>query len=246
MKPYANSLTFQEKLSTLEQKIISTKAEALTHNELTAIKLEFAKLRKLYAQQKTCCDKPAVPPNAQDMNIRIEELVASYFGTGAFKSEIARLVEEAVRSQTPSDSQVSDQSAPVDCPQVSEQVSIPDDYIRSIVKEVLKIYDADKTGRVDYALESAGGQIISIRCTQRHNVNTRAYKVLGFTLYYESGDPRTVIQGHQLQPGEREFFRRQMTNYDLNCNIFFIISLRVCLVLPICFHPNYAVLMTIL
>lgn len=28
--------------------------------------------------------------------------------------------------------------------------------IREIVKDVLRTYDADKTGRVDYALESAG------------------------------------------------------------------------------------------
>ena len=101
--------------------------------------------------------------------------------------------------------------------------------MRKIVKEILKIYDADKTGRVDYALESAGllirkttfklslkkryrrllffcisisgGQVISTRCTQRYNVKTRAYKLLGLTLYYESNNPRTVIQGNHLQPG---------------------------------------------
>lgn len=33
---------------------------------------------------------------------------------------------------------------------------ITDDRVREIVKEAIKIYDADKTGRVDYALESAG------------------------------------------------------------------------------------------
>lgn len=33
--------------------------------------------------------------------------------------------------------------------------------MREIVKEAIKIYDADKTGRVDYALESAG-KFISI------------------------------------------------------------------------------------
>ena len=33
---------------------------------------------------------------------------------------------------------------------------VTDDRVREIVKEAIKIYDADKTGRVDYALESAG------------------------------------------------------------------------------------------
>lgn len=35
--------------------------------------------------------------------------------------------------------------------------------IKGIVREVLAIYDADKTGLVDYALESAGGEVLSTR-----------------------------------------------------------------------------------
>lgn len=35
--------------------------------------------------------------------------------------------------------------------------------IRGIVREILAIYDADKTGLVDYALESAGGEVLSTR-----------------------------------------------------------------------------------
>lgn len=33
---------------------------------------------------------------------------------------------------------------------------ISDAYIRRIVREALKLYDADKTGKVDFALETAG------------------------------------------------------------------------------------------
>lgn len=35
--------------------------------------------------------------------------------------------------------------------------------IKGIVRDVLAIYDADKTGLVDYALESAGGEVLSTR-----------------------------------------------------------------------------------
>lgn len=35
-------------------------------------------------------------------------------------------------------------------------VHVSDEQMRKIAKEVLQIYDADKTGQVDYALESAG------------------------------------------------------------------------------------------
>ncbi|XP_015109472.1 uncharacterized protein LOC107036204 [Diachasma alloeum] len=194
---------YDEKLSNLERKITDNKPDETTHNEINTIKLEFKNLQELYAQQKTCCDKPTISITNGDIERRVEEVVTSYFGTGAFKSDITRIVEEIVKANTLAQTvaQVTEKSTTADCPQPAEPVPVTDDHIRSIVKEILKIYDADKTGRVDYALESAGGQIISIRCTQRHNVNTRAYKVLGFTLYYESGDPRTVIQGRPLQPG---------------------------------------------
>ena len=38
----------------------------------------------------------------------------------------------------------------------SANIHISDEHMRKIVKEVLRIYDADKTVQVDYALESAG------------------------------------------------------------------------------------------
>lgn len=40
---------------------------------------------------------------------------------------------------------------------------VDDEAIRRIVRDALAVYDADKTGLVDYALESAGGEIISTR-----------------------------------------------------------------------------------
>lgn len=43
----------------------------------------------------------------------------------------------------------------------SANIHVSDEHIRKIVKEVLRIYDADKTGQVDYALETAG--IVSCR-----------------------------------------------------------------------------------
>ncbi|XP_020708923.1 klaroid protein-like isoform X2 [Athalia rosae] len=74
--------------------------------------------------------------------------------------------------------------------------------VRRIVTNALKIYDADKTGRVDYALESAGGQVISTRCTQKYNLDTRAYTIYGYVLFYQNTNPQTVIQGDPIQPGK--------------------------------------------
>lgn len=75
-----------------------------------------------------------------------------------------------------------------------------DDVLR-IVKEVLRIYDADKTGLVDYALESAGGQVISTRCTETYRTKSAEISIFGIPLWYPSNTPRTVISP-SVNPGE--------------------------------------------
>jgi SUN domain-containing protein 1/2 len=57
--------------------------------------------------------------------------------------------------------------------------NVNEDYIRKIVKEILAIYDADKTGIVDYALESAGGQILSTRCTEKYQEKSGQISIFG-------------------------------------------------------------------
>lgn len=73
--------------------------------------------------------------------------------------------------------------------------------VRAIVDEALAKYDADKTGLVDYALESSGGSIISTRCTETYQAKTAKLSVLGIPLWYPSNNPRTVIQPG-VHPGE--------------------------------------------
>lgn len=43
------------------------------------------------------------------------------------------------------------------------ETSLDETRIRAIIREALAVYDADKTGMVDYALESAGGEVLSTR-----------------------------------------------------------------------------------
>lgn len=42
-------------------------------------------------------------------------------------------------------------------------VSLDEQRIKGIIKEALAVYDADKTGMVDFALESSGGEVLSTR-----------------------------------------------------------------------------------
>ena len=56
------------------------------------------------------------------------------------------------------------------------------------------MYNADKTGMVDYALESAGGSVISIRCSETYAFKTALISLFGIPLWYTSNSPRMVIQ----------------------------------------------------
>jgi SUN domain-containing protein 1/2 len=69
-----------------------------------------------------------------------------------------------------------------------------------IVKGVLAVYDADKTGLVDYALESAGAEIISTRCTENYRTRHAEISIFGIPLWYPSNTPRTVISP-SIAPG---------------------------------------------
>merc|ERR1712107_214890 len=73
--------------------------------------------------------------------------------------------------------------------------------VLEIVKNSLIQYDADKTGMFDYALDTAGGSVISTRCTETYVQKTAMYSIFGIPIWYPSNNPRTVIQPG-VQPGE--------------------------------------------
>jgi len=73
--------------------------------------------------------------------------------------------------------------------------------VMEIVKNSLIEYDADKTGMFDYALETAGGSVVSTRCTETYVQKTAMYSIFGIPVWYPSNNPRTIIQPG-VQPGE--------------------------------------------
>lgn len=75
------------------------------------------------------------------------------------------------------------------------------DDIKRIVREILAVYDADKTGLVDYALESAGGEILSTRCTENYRARSAEISIFGIPIWYPNNTPRTVISP-AISPGE--------------------------------------------
>ncbi|KAH8299818.1 hypothetical protein KR044_006426 [Drosophila immigrans] len=82
-----------------------------------------------------------------------------------------------------------------------QKLDMQEQQVREIVKSVLAIYDADKTGLVDFALESAGGQILSTRCTESYQTKSAQISVFGIPLWYPTNTPRVAISPN-VQPGE--------------------------------------------
>ncbi|XP_074409047.1 SUN domain-containing protein 1 isoform X2 [Zonotrichia albicollis] len=69
-----------------------------------------------------------------------------------------------------------------------------------LVNNALKLYSQDKTGMVDFALESGGGSILSTRCSETYETKTALISLFGIPLWYYSQSPRVVIQP-DMYPG---------------------------------------------
>ncbi|XP_054168050.1 SUN domain-containing protein 1-like [Oppia nitens] len=78
--------------------------------------------------------------------------------------------------------------------------------VRSLISEALAVYDADKTGQPDYALEPSGGTIINTRCSETYDPHGVQYKIFGIPFWSSSVSPRAVIQP-TISPGECWAFR---------------------------------------
>ncbi|KAM6054671.1 SUN domain-containing protein 1 isoform 3-T9 [Chlamydotis macqueenii] len=69
-----------------------------------------------------------------------------------------------------------------------------------IVNNALKLYSQDKTGMVDFAMESAGGSILSTRCSETYETKAALISLFGIPLWYFSQSPRVVIRP-DMYPG---------------------------------------------
>lgn len=71
-----------------------------------------------------------------------------------------------------------------------------------LINYKLNIYDADKTNKPDYALESSGASIVTSRCTKTYLEKNIQYSIDGILpILFTSNSPRVVIQPSMI-PGE--------------------------------------------
>ncbi|XP_059387864.1 SUN domain-containing protein 1 isoform X1 [Carassius carassius] len=84
--------------------------------------------------------------------------------------------------------------------QATGEAGLSEEHVQLIVNNAIKLYSEDRTGLVDYALESGGGSIISTRCSESFDTKTALLSLFGLPLWYFSQSPRVVIQPDVL-PG---------------------------------------------
>ncbi|RVE69537.1 hypothetical protein OJAV_G00078660 [Oryzias javanicus] len=76
----------------------------------------------------------------------------------------------------------------------SSSEGLTEEQVKLIVQNALRLFSQDKTGQVDYALESGGGSILSTRCSETYETKTALMSLFGLPLWYFSQSPRVVIQ----------------------------------------------------
>nr|XP_032834693.1 SUN domain-containing protein 1 isoform X2 [Petromyzon marinus] len=73
--------------------------------------------------------------------------------------------------------------------------------VYAIVQSALRLYEEDKIGKFDFALESAGGTVISVRCSEAYSQQIALITLFGVPLWYTSQSPRVIIQP-DVYPGD--------------------------------------------
>ncbi|XP_016415061.1 SUN domain-containing protein 1-like isoform X2 [Sinocyclocheilus rhinocerous] len=84
--------------------------------------------------------------------------------------------------------------------QATGEAGLSEEHVQLIVNNAMKLYSEDRTGLVDYALESGGGSIISTRCSESFDTKTALLSLFGLPMWYFSQSPRVVIQP-DVHPG---------------------------------------------
>lgn len=138
----------------------------------------------------------------QDMKLRVEEVKTTVYENEHKTAEVEVDIEKLKTVLLPILSSEIQKSVEIscqtrNCPEGSPS-SILGEFstadIELMIKRAIAKYDADKTGLPDLALESAGGSILSTRCTKSSELRNSVISYWGFRLWSPPNTPRTIIQ----------------------------------------------------
>ncbi|KAM9173062.1 SUN domain-containing protein 2 isoform 1-T2 [Pangshura tecta] len=118
-------------------------------------------------------------------------------------------LERKILARVSEDQRVSARDATASIGVVLQQegvTGVTEEQVRLIVNQALKRYSEDRTGMVDYALESGGASVISTRCSETYETKTALLSLFGIPLWYHSQSPRVILQP-DVNPGNCWAFR---------------------------------------
>ena len=150
----------------------------------------------------------AIQKARQEMTSTVEESVKRLFEDT--KTENMKLVNDQfahLKSRLVREIEVNLTSSLSNQTPVSSMPSISSSQeVAKIVREALTKYDADKTGLFDFALESAGGSIVTTKCTEPYQATSAVMSVWGLPFWWDANSPRTILQPGSA-PGQCWAFR---------------------------------------
>uniref|UniRef100_A0A667J5I8 Sad1 and UNC84 domain containing 1 n=1 Tax=Lynx canadensis TaxID=61383 RepID=A0A667J5I8_LYNCA len=139
----------------------------------------------------------------------LQKLSSRLVSKGDLQGLLRDLELQVLESVTRHTSVTQQVSGPETAPSAANEAGasgITEAQARVLVNDALKLYSQDKTGMVDFALESGGGSILSTRCSETYETKTALISLFGIPLWYFSQSPRVVIQP-DIYPGNCWAFR---------------------------------------
>lgn len=64
--------------------------------------------------------------------------------------------------------------------------------VRGYLDASLDLFMADRTGKADFALRSAGGSVVSTRCTKTHTAGNLGFSIFGYHINFPSDTSQLV------------------------------------------------------
>ncbi len=205
---------FRELLHSMQKQLdLKDQDESQVVTEMkTRIRQTEAELENLMAQVKKCCDKTSLTKQINDF---LQAQQSQFITKEDFEAQL-NLILESVQDQLVLASRETllnslDSRVVITGNSTANQAfndaQLTKIEVEDIVKSALLTYGADKTGAFDYALETAGGSVVSTRCTQMYTARLPQYTWLGVPLWLPlpiwgpATNPRTAIQPG-IMPGE--------------------------------------------
>ncbi|KAG1654911.1 SUN domain-containing protein 1 [Nymphon striatum] len=135
----------------------------------------------------------------------VKDIIKSEVTLQLSQTDFNAKVKNAIKSETVDDitlsvmNRINIKESKVTVDQTS--IMVMKEEIQKMIILVIATYDADKTAKPDFALETSGGSVFGTRCTETHTASAAYMSFLGFKLWDLNPSPRKVIQPN-VHPGE--------------------------------------------